>query len=200
MARFRLYPTPEQEVILRQHCAHARFVYNLGQEQRLMYRPGRGSTPGYYEQLRQLTEARAAEPWLAAGSAVVQQNALYDLNQAWEYFYKGTHGRPSSWRKAGKHEGFLVTQTGKYRSRRLSRRIGEVLIPKIGWIRFRWSCPIPDAKSYRVTLDRAGRWHIGYTAIPEPIPAPGNGEVVGVDRGVRWLSPCQPASWSLSAR
>jgi transposase len=33
-------------------------------------------------------------------------------------------------------------------------------------------------------MDRAGRWHVAFAVIPEPIPAPGNGQVVGVDRGV----------------
>jgi transposase len=42
----------------------------------------------------------------------------------------------------------------------------------------------PGVKSYRVTLDRAGRWHVAFAAIPEPVPAPGNGQVVGIDRGV----------------
>ena len=45
--------------------------------------------------------------------------------------------------------------------------------------------PVPQgAKSYRVTLDQAGRWHIAFANIPDPIPAPGNGKVVGIDRGV----------------
>jgi transposase len=35
-----------------------------------------------------------------------------------------------------------------------------------------------------VTRDRAGRWHVAFAAIPEPVPAPGTREVVGVDRGV----------------
>jgi putative transposase len=39
-------------------------------------------------------------------------------------------------------------------------------------------------KSYRVTLDRAGRWHIAFAIIPGTIPGPGTGEVVGLDRGV----------------
>jgi transposase len=39
-------------------------------------------------------------------------------------------------------------------------------------------------KSFRVTRDRAGRWHVAFAAIPDPVPAPGNGAVVGVDRGV----------------
>jgi putative transposase len=60
----------------------------------------------------------------------------------------------------------------------------QVLIPKVGWIKFRLSRKLPDSKSYRVTRDRAGRWHIAFAVIPEPIPAPGNGHVVGVDRGV----------------
>ncbi|WP_214322037.1 RNA-guided endonuclease InsQ/TnpB family protein [Nonomuraea sediminis] len=58
-------------------------------------------------------------------------------------------------------------------------------IPKVGWVRFRWSRAVPDAvKSFRVTRDRAGRWHVAFAAIPESIPAPGAGQMVGVDRGV----------------
>jgi transposase len=41
-----------------------------------------------------------------------------------------------------------------------------------------------DAKSFRVTCDRAGRWHVAFAVIPEPVPAPGTGDVAGIDRGV----------------
>ena len=52
-------------------------------------------------------------------------------------------------------------------------------------MRFRWTRTIADTvKSYRVTLDRSGRWHIAFAAIPEPVPGPGDGSVVGIDRGV----------------
>ena len=63
--RNRLYPSAEQEASLLEHCAHARFVWNLAVEQQSWWRPGRGRAPGYREQKRQLTEARAAEQWLA---------------------------------------------------------------------------------------------------------------------------------------
>ena len=56
--------------------------------------------------------------------------------------------------------------------------------PKAGWVRFRWSRTVPDARSFRVKLDRAGRWHVSFAAIPAPIEGPGTGEVVGVDRGI----------------
>jgi transposase len=52
-------------------------------------------------------------------------------------------------------------------------------------VRFRWSRDVPpDAKSYRVTMDGAGRWHVAFAVIPAPVPAPGNGQTVGIDRGV----------------
>ncbi len=126
--------------------------------------------------------------WLRAGSQMVQQQALRDFTRAMAAFFdpQNPAGRPS-WRKAGRDEGFrIVGRRGRqWDVRRLSRKVGEVWIPKAGWVRFRWSRAAPaGAKSYRVTMDRAGRWHVAFTAIPDPIPAPGNGEVAGIDRGV----------------
>jgi putative transposase len=64
--------------------------------------------PGLAERCRQLTEARAENEWLAAGSATVQQQAIRDFDRAMGKFFDGTHGKPS-WRKAGRHEGFRIT-------------------------------------------------------------------------------------------
>jgi putative transposase len=188
MSRYRLTPSAAQEAVLRDHCAHARYVWNLAVEQHSWWRPGRASAPGYLEQCRQLTAARAGYPWLAAGSVVVQQQALRDFAQAMTAFFDpGNPAGPPSWRKAGRDEGFrIVGRRGEqWDVRRLSRKTGHVWIPKAGWVRFRWSRAVPaGAKSYRVTMDRAGRWHVPFAAIPDPIPAPGNGEAVGIDRGV----------------
>ena len=184
MSRFRLLPSPAQEVVLRDHCAHARYVWNLAVEQHASWRPGRTSAPGYLEQCRQLTAARAEHAWLREGSQMVQQQALRDFAQAMANFFAGTHRRPR-WRKAGRGEGFRIVAVKPGDVRRLNRHWGEVRVPKAGWVRFRWSRAVPDGvKSFRVTRDRAGRWHVAFAAVPDPVPAPGNGNVVGIDRGV----------------
>lgn len=149
-----------------------------------MWRPGRPATPGFAAQCVQLTQARRAEPWLAAGSQTVQQQALRDLDQAWRNFFAGSHRRPR-WRKAGIHEGFRIVGSQARRIERVNRNWGRVFIPKVGWVKFRLTRRLPDAASYRVTRDRAGRWHIAFAVIPDPIPRPGNGRTVGVDRGVK---------------
>ena len=188
MSRYRLLPTPAQEAVLRNHCAHARYVWNLAVEQHAHWRPGRAGAPGYLEQCRQLTQTRAEHEWLAAGSQMVQQQALRDFAQAVAAFFdpRNPAGRPS-WRKAGRDEGFrIVGRRGRqWDVRRLNRKTGEVWVPKAGWVRFRWSRAVPPGvKSYRLKMDRAGRWHVAFAAVPDPVPAPGNAQAVGIDRGV----------------
>ncbi|MBC6449632.1 RNA-guided endonuclease InsQ/TnpB family protein [Actinokineospora xionganensis] len=184
MSRYRLQPTPAQERLLVDHCGHARFVWNLAVEQHAHWRPGRKAAPGYNEQCRQLTQARAANPWLAAGSVIVQQQALKDFAQARANFFRRTHRRPT-WRKRGQSEGFRIVAISPDDVRRVSRNVGEVKVPKIGWVRFRWSRAVTNGvKSYRITRDRAGRWHVAFAVVPEPIAGPGTGAAVGVDRGV----------------
>jgi putative transposase len=183
MSRYRLLPTAEQEAVLAEHCRHARYVWTLAVEQQQHWQPGRRA-PGYNEQCAQLTAARAEYDWLAAGSQTVQQQALRDFAQAMRNFFGGTHGRPT-WRKAGVHEGFRQVAVKPHHVERVNRRFGQVWVPKVGWIRFRRSRPVPEGvNSYRITRDRAGRWHIAFANIPDPIAGPGDGTVVGIDRGV----------------
>jgi putative transposase len=168
---------------LAEHCRHARYVWNLAVEQQQHWQPGRRA-PGYNEQCAQLTAARAEHEWLAAGSQTVQQQALRDFAQAMRNFFGGTHRRPT-WRKADVHEGFRQVAVKPHHIEQLNRRFGRVWVPKVGWVRFRRTRPVPDGvKSYRVTCDRAGRWHLAFAHTPASIPGPGDGSVVGIDRGV----------------
>lgn len=113
----------------------------------------------------------------------MQQQALRDLDRAFANFFAGTHRYPT-WRRAGEHEGFRIVGAQALRVRQDNQQWSSVLTPKVGWVKFKRSRDLPGWKSHRVTRDRSSRWHIAFAAVPEPIPAPGNGEIVGVDRGM----------------
>ena len=104
--------------------------------------------------------------WLKEGSSAIQQQALRDLNQAFQNWWnRPDHfGRPT-WRKAGINEGFAVRDLSV---RRMNRKWGQVFVPKCGWVKFRvtreWS-DIETASSTRVTLDRSGRWFVSFTRL-----------------------------------
>lgn len=189
------------------HCAHARYIWNLAVEQHAHWKPGKKSAPGFAEQCRQLTEARAENEWLRAGNADVQQQALKDFAKARSARFTSGFGEPT-WRRKYQHEGFRVigtdrvpewnsdgsprlsAKTGKQvmgRSvvvQRINRRWAQVKVPGCGWVRFRLTrTDMPCAKTFRITY-RNNQWHVAFAVIPEPIAAPGTGEVMGVDRGV----------------
>ncbi|MGP3734671.1 RNA-guided endonuclease InsQ/TnpB family protein [Streptomyces sp. GDS52] len=207
MSRFRMYPTTAQEQRMLLHCAHARYVWNLAVEQHAHWRPGSRSAPGFAEQCRQLTEARRESAWLRAGNADVQQQALQDFARAKTARFASGFGEPT-WRKKHRHEGFRVIGTDRVpeshpdgtpklnatgrqvmgRSvvvQKLNRRWARVKVPGCGWVRFRLTrAGLPQAKTFLVTF-RNQQWHIAFTVIPEPTGAPGTGEVIGIDRGVK---------------
>ena len=53
------------------HCSKARFVYNLGLEQRNLWRKDRTARINYRTQAKELAEARQAFTWLTEGSSAV---------------------------------------------------------------------------------------------------------------------------------
>ena len=182
--RNRLYPAPQQQPTLREHCAHARRVWNLAVEQQSWWWPGRGSAPSSAERYRQLTQARHAEPWLGAGSSSVQQQALRDFDRALAAFFDPASpvGRPG-YRNSRGTQGFAIAAS---RARHVNRRWGEVYVPKCGWVRFRWTRPLPvKLGTARITCDRAGRWHVSFPAPQPSVVRQRNGAMAGVDRGVR---------------
>ena len=182
--RYRLCPDEVQEAALLEHCGHARFVWNLAVEQQSWWRPGRGSAPGSAARMRQLAEARAAEPWLREGSSSVQQQALRDFDRAMAAFLDPANpaGKPSYRSRRGT-QGFVVRDV---KARRLNRNHAEVFVPKCGWVRFRLSRALPDDPGMaRVTCDRAGRWHVSFAAPQPALDREPAGAVTGIDRGVR---------------
>ena len=180
--RYRLYPTPAKAEGCRRHCDDARFVWNLALEQANCWRPGRRSGPGPAERQRQLSEARQGT-WLAEGSSSVQQQALRDFDRAMKSFFeKPAHFGFPTWRKAGLHEGFCVRDVTV---KRFNRKWASIVVPKVGPVRFRLSRPLPsEVGMARVTMDRAGRWHVSFTSAPAQKHRLPTGAVIGIDRGV----------------
>jgi putative transposase len=181
--RYRMYPTEREEAGMQQHCNDARAIYNLALEQRNMWCRGRQSAPNYVEQNRQLTELRSAFPaTFGAGSSSVQQGALRDLDRSFSNFFRGSHGYPSFRSAKQGNQGFVV----QYLSvRKINRKWAEILVPKVGKVRFRLSRPIPsEAKSARVTLDRSGRWHVSFQCPQTPFRRSPTGQSVGIDMGI----------------
>lgn len=182
----RMDPDPEQVQVMTMHANHARFVWNLGLEQREIKPRPANFWISFYTQNRELTEAREENPWLAAGSRKAQEGALYDLDQAYRNWWSNpAHFGKPTWRSRSKSpQGFIVRPLIV---ERLNRKWAVVNVPKAGMVKFRLSgdwAVITAAKSARVTVSRTGKWHVSFMALQPAFERTSTGKVVGIDRGV----------------
>ena len=166
--KVRLYPTPAQEMAFRQIAGCCRLVFNLALEQRRdfwrAHHRAVGKHISWMGQKREVT-ALKADPdleWLKAVPAHCLQMALFDVDNAFQRFFKKLGGYPK-FRKRGDGDRFtfpdrkqIVVEEGKD---------GLLVLPKFGKtkndngpIRARIHRPL-QGQVRSVTMScRGGRW------------------------------------------
>ncbi|MGH2983173.1 MAG: RNA-guided endonuclease InsQ/TnpB family protein [Solirubrobacterales bacterium] len=184
--RYRLYPTAKQAAALSRWAGCARAVWNAGLEQRQMAWRMNGVGLRYESQGgTELSAAKREHHWLAEPHSDVLQQALRDLDRAFTRFFVGGARYPRFKRK--RRDAFRI-QSRPSRGEiavRLNRKWGEVRIPKLGWVRLRWSRK-PEGEIKHLTVRRnALGWHVSLCCEREAeTPPPHRGPPVGIDRGV----------------
>lgn len=179
----RLLPSPGQAAVLARWVGAARFVFNVCLEQRRdWWRPGRSFT--YATQCREITVLRAEVDWLRDVPVHALQQAAKDLDRAYQNWWSGRARAPTT-RKRGVNDSFRLPDPATFALRRLSRRVGEVRLPKLGWVRLRWDRSIPGTIKSLTVARRAGIWTVAAQYEAEVSdPAPSTRPAVGIDRGV----------------
>ncbi|NQZ74098.1 MAG: transposase [Dinoroseobacter sp.] len=184
--RYKLHPTDAQKELFNQFAGVCRLIYNLGFEQRRehwrQFHRANGKNISYVTQARELTALRAEYDWIGAVSQTCQQQALRDLDRAYQNWFKGNARYPSP-RKRGRNDSFRF-QGREVQTRKLNAKWSEVRLPKIGWVRYRDTRPLVG-KVNNATISLAPNgWHISFSLAIEH-DAPANiAPSVGIDRGV----------------
>ncbi|WP_432029621.1 RNA-guided endonuclease InsQ/TnpB family protein [Streptomyces sp. 1222.5] len=181
--RYRLELTGEQAAQCEEFANVCRAVWNTGLDQRRQYRR-RGVWMDYAPQCKELAEAKGEHEWLKAAPSHVLQQTLKDLDRACRQ-----HGTfKVRWRsKARWSPSFRFPAGNLITVERLGRKWGRAKLPKLGWVRFRWSRPIGGEIRAATVSRRGGLWFMSFlvddhAVTPEQHAMPST--AVGIDRGV----------------
>jgi putative transposase len=185
--RFRLYPTSGQAERLMAWSHTCRAVWNTALAQRIWaYGSARRVTLRAVDQCVELTEARTEHGWLRDLPAQCAQQVLRQLDDAYANFWNPNHPAGFPQFKKRRHRQGVAFPGQAVAVRRVSRRMAQVRLPKLGWVTFRLSRPI-DGVVRNATVSRDGLgWHVAFGVYqPEPAGPPiHTGPPVGVDVGV----------------
>ena len=189
---FRIEPTPGQCQSLARAFGCARTVFNDAlrirkdaHEQGLPYPKTGDLSKALITQAKQTPE----RAWLTEVSAVVLQQSLRDLDQAYSNFFSSLKGE----RRGAK------MQPPRFKSRKDNRQSirftanarwsitpgGKLSLPKIGELKVRWSRTLPSVPStVTVVKDAAGRYFASFVVETEPDILPETDATVGIDLGL----------------
>ena len=177
--KYELKPNIAQLIHLAKHAGVARFAFNWGLAKRIeLYEKDKKSTNAI-EQHRLLNTLKETEfPWMYEVSKCAPQEALRDLDRAFENFFRGLKqgqkiGFPQ-YKKKGDRDSFRLTGTIKIEG-------NKVQLPRLGIVKLKETSKL-QGKILSATISReADRWFVSLAVEKEiETPQPIQGEAVGI--------------------
>lgn len=181
--RYELKPNKEQCILLAKHAGAARFAYNWGLSQRMASYEKDKSHTNAIKQHRLLNSLKQKSfPWMYEVSKCAPQEALRDLDRAYQNFFRAIKqgqkvGFPKFKRK-GIHDHFRLTGTIKIHKK-------SIQLPRLGILRLKEETKV-KGRILSATISRqADRWYLSLAVELElQAPEPVEGPKVGLDVGL----------------
>ena len=180
--KFELVPTGEQQRQMRRFAGSCRFVFNKALAlQKARYEQGEKKL-GYAGLCKELTAWRngAETPWLADAPIHPLQQTLKDLERAYANFFAKRADFPR-FKKKGQSDSFRYPDPKQIKLDQGNRRL---YLPKLGWLRVRFSRDVLGAVKNITVSQSCGKWFVSVQTereVEQPIPI---GVAVGIDMGV----------------
>ena len=181
--KFRLYPTPQQEIALARTFGCARFAYNYMLRQRTDAWFERKEKVGYHETSAMLTALKKTEEfsWLNEVSSVPVQQSLRHLQTAFGNFFARRSKYPTFKKKDGAQSAEYTTSAFKWAD-------GKLRIAKMDEaLNIRFSRTIPKAAkvtTVTVSKDCAGRYFVSMLCTDQVQAKAPVAAKVGIDLGL----------------
>ncbi len=179
----RLYPTKEQKSQIEQTFGNVRCVYNHFLEVWIKSYKEEKKSLSMYETMRMLTEHKKDESrqWLNMTDSMAYQEALKDLEKAYQNFFKLNAGFPRFHSKRGKQSFRTRNQNNGI------RLVGNTIkIPKIGYIRYKGLKQF-EGRILNATVSKSlsGKYYVSVCVEQDEPELTHNGGVVGIDVGLK---------------
>lgn len=184
--KYRFYPTPEQETLLRRTMGCVRLVYNRALAARTEGWYERQEKVDYIKTSAMLTQWKKQEDlqFLNEVSSVPLQQGLRHLQKAFANFWLG-HAKYPNFKK--KHNG----GSAEFTKAAFKWRNGQVWLAKCSEaLPIRWSRQLLkgcEPSTITVKLDASGRFHVSLLVDTAIEPLPKTDKSIGLDVGITCL-------------
>ncbi|HIW34707.1 MAG TPA: IS200/IS605 family element transposase accessory protein TnpB [Candidatus Paenibacillus intestinavium] len=180
--KFRLYPNKEQQIQLNKTFGCTRFVYNHFLDKRIKAYEESQETLTYAKCSSLLTGLKKELEWLHDCDKFSLQNALKDLDKAYQKFFKEKTGYPTFKSKHNNRQSYRTNVTNN----NIEMKDHKIKLPKLKWIKFAKSREI-DGRILNVTISKnpSGKYFISVCFETEVYrPELPTDQSIGIDMGL----------------
>lgn len=130
--KFRLYPNENQKVLIEKHIGAYRFIYNFFLEYSTKAYKNTKTSTNVYNWMKELTKLKKTKKysWLNEINSQSLQDSLFNLDRAYQRFYKKQTGYPKFKKKNKVKWSFSVPQYIKLEYSTNNIKFGYLFIPK----------------------------------------------------------------------
>lgn len=178
--KFELMPNGEQQRAMRQYAGCCRVVYNKALAwQNTQYQADNTFKFGYTKLANLLPQWKVELIWLKDAPSQTLQQSLKNLESSFRNFFAKRADFPR-FKKKGMNDSFRYPQGFK-----VEQHNNRILLPKLGWIRYRNSREIlGEVKNITVSL-KCGKWYASIQTEREvQQPEHSSTTIIGVDVGI----------------
>lgn len=179
--KFRIYPNKTQQTALAIQFGHSRYVYNAMLAERMAVYRDRGETMNYVDTAKRVTILKQTEEteWLREADSQVLQQALRDLDRAYQNFFAKRAGFP---RFKARHNKQSIRYPQRVKVELTAKR---TYLPKVGWVKTVFHRSIEGTiKNVTVSKTKSGRYFASFQVEVEIVPPVYRGKQVGLDLGL----------------
>lgn len=180
--KIRIYPNQEQIILINKTFSQVRYIYNfiLNLKEKMYTNFNISLNFTYISKI--LTEIKRHKPWLKEVDKCSLQNAVKDLDMAYQKFFNGA-GYPKFRSKKRGHNSY---RTNGYLF--LDKDTKRIKIPKVGWIKFRDKNNFDNLKKiYNITISKtsSGKYYASISAEVDIKAFSKTKKSCGVDLGIK---------------
>ena len=186
--RFRLYPTKEQELMIRKTFGCVRYIYNYYLDKRRTAYLENATVFGYKQCSGDLTRLKKENTWLREPDSIALQASLENLQTAYDNYFKacergdGKWGLPVFKSKRSRYQSYMTKSING--NIRLSDK--HIKLPKLGLVPCRVSKQI-EGRILNVNVSQvpSGKYYISVCCTEVKMPQYiKTGNAIGIDLGL----------------
>lgn len=185
--KYRIYPNKKQQILIAKTFGCCRFIYNQTLAYRKELYEKEKKSMSKFDCSNYMTRVlKARYDWLKEVDKFALENAVYNMDSAYQKFFKEHTGYPRFKSKRNNKKSYSTSFTNN--NIEVSFEHSQIKLPKLKWVKAKTHREFTGKiKSATISQVPSGKYFVSILVETECTPMESTGRMIGIDLGIKDL-------------